>query len=1565
MLITPPSTSSSNELFVPAANAVRDQFASRPTLESVTRQTLTASIVQRYPSLTIDLSRTLLATPMAQGGWELPPLMPLVMDYLANNTALDLSPVNSQAFYLCDEPPTWLQPAEGSIDMKVIEALIKELPFSLPITLQHALTEYWRERSDTGVSRWRWLSEVLKDSLSISVAKQAGLSDSSRETLRQVISYPVREERRQIYGDDATSVYGLESTLSGAGLTKTLLNTRLLFVRANNFLLCKPGDNIRSFSTIEALNRVWGMGLATRYLAETITIKRCEPEGDIFDTQAAMILNVQMETLSKLSLPTNVGLQALQTFYWESTDPAQYLRDAPKTTHQALNTLAPHLPQWLRSASASDQSAYRQYALAVANAKKSSKGNTFLSGITDIHTYAAESLLQQMKLDQKNFEPLPDEQSDTATFLPDDVALTFTTATGLPGAVGIVERITMSLTDLALKNLVGKPEGLLTLSHRRGLALPHWLTPEYITKHNGLIEQVNIGKAYPEKLDLMLLSDSDDARQRQKLFEEHLKAHLPLHALELSLKQECGLTPLGVRHVAALMKANSEDRNVDDQPVVIRHLALVRKLGAQPDIVRNMFIIEPLDSEIGPHLLYRPFYEHSLYEFTSRRALLETIAAPGELQDSVLTWLNDSARPIYDNGGFHQPHYVHFGLGSDFSPIEIPAPATLAINGTQNELLQFLQNNRVCEYLYASNARALVEQADRDAVANSESRWSVLFQGGNLLFNAVLAPFLRGPAMLTHWLLSLIAIASQDIATLNSKDAPTRELAAADLLLNLAMVLFHWASGTTLARPVIADTLSSKVLKPGIARRIAERWPAAPLPNIIEGPIAFAGELPLSGKTALDFSFASTRNRLTPSQRMRLSRFEVHPTDPLPPPLSEHAQKGLYLIDNTLYAQLEGSLYQVSAEPEGVVIVGSAEPDLRGPYLKSTPNGEWSLDLRLRLQGGMPNKRINALRQRNAERVAQLNADVETFKKQDPERHKRIVIAQKIMVEAEVDTRFTPEQNNAHRRQLDATLQEQITTYQQLLESNKERIELGIPLEQENVILLLKKTVKNILISLSLAARDQKYITQKWFQFNVHGQDLDEVINANPTSFKSFLQEMVEFNERGIQRLELKEQYINELYNLGPAGVEAFASLTDNSPKEGITALSLKSVHLQTLKLASTKMSAGTLIQDSLDATIDPLQEQVRTHEDLTNLDFPARKRQEVLDSLVEHYGQALDALHGLNIVNADELESEYFEKLLNVLDALYQDATAQLATEIKPSKQTRKRPPKRPVAQPGSPKKQVINTRHKGNLIGTVVPSSEQWPIETIEVRSGYDNQLLSSYSKHGEVWDEIKTLSPPRATSSRAFNIIKADARKCFAKLEEHLRKANRYKAISKYPQELEEVLNHEADKLDKLAGELDMAIEAKPPEARLPVDQTLVADLLIGAKRLRAEGKTLRTQLSFELPPTHSNLQYLLDQDLVHISGLGKRKPLTGERQDFIQEYAINDRRGSPIWYAHFHYPAMDTPKSDYVVAHLKTKEQRKQSYYTQLANAQSGHAIVNVHRGRLGKVLAEQKFLPLAS
>ncbi|QXH45215.1 hypothetical protein KSS93_20400 [Pseudomonas xanthosomatis] len=50
--------------------------------------------------------------------------------------------------------------------------------------------------------------------------------------------------------------------------------------------------------------------------------------------------------------------------------------------------------------------------------------------------------------------------------------------------------------------------------------------------------------------------------------------------------------------------------------------------------------------------------------------------------------------------------------------------------------------------------------------------------------------------------------------------------------------------------------------------------------------------------------------------------------------------------------------------------------------------------------------------------------------------------------------------------------------------------------------------------------------------------------------------------------------------------------------------------------------------------------------------------------------------------------------------------------------------------------------------------------------------------------------------------------------------------------------------------------------------------------------------------------------------------------GAPDDSLDEYAIPHRSTVP-WYAHFHYPTMDTAKAEFTAGHLKTAAQRHAS------------------------------------
>ncbi|EFQ63546.1 hypothetical protein PFWH6_3228 [Pseudomonas fluorescens WH6] len=426
-----------------------------------------------------------------------------------------------------------------------------------------------------------------------------------------------------------------------------------------------------------------------------------------------------------------------------------------------------------------------------------------------------------------------------------------------------------------------------------------------------------------------------------------------------------------------------------------------------------------------------------------------------------------------------------------------------------------------------------------------------------------------------------------------------------------------------------------------------------------------------------------------------------------------------------------------------------------------------------------------------------------------------------------------------------------------------------------------------------------------------------------------------------------------------------FERLTSDRPEAEVSFFSVAGLHLMTLRILSVKEASVGLLE-GLNAIIDPLRVQVRSHSELKTLELSATEQRETLESLVEHYGQALDGLQGIREINAQELETDYFDQMFKLIETLYEDTSQQLANDVKPSPHPRKRPLKRPKISVGRPQKKLIKTRSGAVLIGDLKPADTNTSIDVVEMHAEDNQQLIATYSRHGDVWGEMHVATPPQPPApTRPLNVIKGEARKLFAQLDEYLEGAERYQKRCRYPQEIEELMNNNATRLDTTATELDRAIQAQPAESRLAADQTLVEHMRQGALRLKQKGHALRTALSLALPPTHGNLQFLFNQQLIQVARLGERIPLTGARKDFIQEYAINDRRGYPLWYAHFHYATAQTPKADYGVAHLKTVAQRKLSYYSLLDMAHSPQAVVDVHRGMLGKNLAERWFLPLAT
>jgi hypothetical protein len=1548
-------------------------FADRPTFEQVVQQMLEQALKEKYPELAIDLSKTRLAVPDAAAkGWSFQPFMPLVLDYLALGTPVDFSPQGTLDCYLSDSPPSRLWAGNKRLDITVVEKCLLELPWIVPIGLEDALTRYWNgDISTTALSettlrtsRWQWLSDTLRNALHIRRLQQPGLSVPARQDLDQIVRWPERAQRFQANASPVYA-YGLKSTVTRGSTTAELPATDILLAHYTEYgltlLLCSPGGTVQPFESMGAVNRHRGEQIAKRYVVDTVSCQRYELAGDAFEAQAAMILGQQLVDLRAIQLPARIGLADLKALYGELSDPSRYLRDLPGLTPQASARLDALQPDWLKKASPTDEANFRRATLALASATNNASAQT---DITDINAYTVDALLTEME----NINDSSPNKVSTSQFHPDDIELIFTVSAGFPGTAGISEKRTMSLTQLAIANLVGRPSGHLKISHRKGWALPAWLTQALITGKNGLIERVDIGATYPEYLREELLGDSPQTRKHQQVFAEQVSAQLPLQALQQMLNHEHGLSRQGLQFIEALLQPDAEDRKVKGRPVVIRHLALLRQPQAQPDIVSNMFIVEARDAKTGPHLLYRPLCTPSLMEFATRQALLQAIATAGDVQKSVLTWMSDAARPVYANGGFEEPHIVHFLQGDEFTAPEKPAPATLAIDGINEELLQYLNNGKLLQYLYGCNAQALVTQADRNSVSNSESRWAMLLEGGGLLFNTLLFPLLRGPAMTIAWLWNLMASASHDLPALASEDPATRESAFVDFLVNLALLTSHVLPGPAPSRAPIAESRKEQAMRPPAPRVIAEQWPAPAKPDILEGAVSLPDAHADALSQILDLRFTSAHHRLTPEQRTQLRNMAVSRPGVLPEPIRHGPFTGLYVIDSKWHALVDGKLFRISPEADGSThIVDPTDSSVSGPQLQSDGQGNWSMDLGLRLRAGMPPKRIAEQKRLKSQRKEELLDDLASFALQQPKQYAALRVAEQVLKKTEEGSTYTEAQRAPRRQTLYTLLEQQIDIRRKLLDSMQERDDLNISLPSEKV----RELMGDVAVYADMAAEttDSEYRA-----LNAENSYLlpptPEILLNHTESYLDYLKKTLDINNRRIRWLELNEEYLEKLLNQGSAGAKVYERLTKDRPLDAVNSITAKSLQMSTLNLLSLRHSGG--LSEYMYRVFKPLGKHLHTHSELHSYELTPSEELQVLESLSEQYARALDHLQGMRTLYPDDINPPYFTQLTALMESLYQDASSKLAIEVKPEPEPEhpKRPSKRPKVAEGRPQKKVIKTRNNGVLIGDFKPAGTRLPIDVVELRSDTDKDV-DIYSLHDDVWDPVDVRKPEPAAApapapaprTRRVETISRDARKLLGQLDQRLRRAEDYKTRCRYPQEIEEILNNEASRFRALSDELDNAITTSQTP-RPPEDGALSNQLTDAITRLTHRGSTLRTELSLSLPPTDGNLRYLFEKDLIQVARLGERKALTGARKDFLQEYAVNDRDGFPIWYAHFHYEALDTPKANYSAAHLKSKKHRHESYLSLLAKANNPYAVIDVHRGQIGRSLAQSRFLPLA-
>ncbi|ABZ00996.1 hypothetical protein QVM62_01690 [Pseudomonas putida] len=1534
--------------------AVSLAFADRPTLRQLASQQALQVLAAHLGSIAAaklpDAGPVILDIPYdgavtgqyrPYDSWFSRPLVDALLDALRQGCTLEAMGLAGGTFSVRVALPYVMRNTAGepleftSVAADGVLAELNRLVSTLPERFRQAQVDYWANVGFHGVSRDRWLAQVIKSTLLQSLPLQ-DLDAQQRDCVLGLLKG----------GAQLPSVFSVEVQLNDGADSVTQLQTQLLvrgeWDEGEQVLWCAPSGVVKGFSGYDAFATALRDELAETQRFTSLTWRRHECTGDVFSVQCTLLLERMLGQVDCWQVSTFNDVASLEHFYSSASDPAQWFIAG----YHAADEADVSTPLGLYRAQAQDKFAFQRGLFELALAQAESLGSSALEGVEDLHSYTDAQLRQQMLLDQ------PDETNYYAA----DLLLTLTTARGVPGGVGVgpgdgvIESRSITLTEFAIGNLSVLGDAVITkIEHRDEQLIAPWLTGDYL---RSLVERVDIGGRYPTYVSEQL----DPALQPERVTRFAREWRCSLLFSALSAKLGGTLSEVGLQAIVDYCAGRLDAQR---PRTTLMPLAFQRAVDhPAPDLVMGMFVLHSV--EPFSLVLYRPLYgQRGLTEFSGFEALMEAVRDNKALRESVLQWLDPQARAVYDHGGFFEPHLGAPIIDTSLLPGRADPPT----------LIQLPWVADVDRLMYDGNRRLLVELAGRQSVSTRQSRWALLRQGAWLLFD-VATLLLRGPIATVAWLAQSVLGAIRDAQAFSEGSAFERSAAVVDALLNLGMALVH------VRLPSVDPVGPTRMTKP-LPRLAMASTDSALAVMPVQGE---ASQLANRTSQVLDFSWRGAQgvNVLTSQQRTSLRRLAsaVELTGVSPDAL------GVYQVQGRQYVILAGDTYQVELQESAARIVGPQ--DAHGPWLVRG-QGNWRIDTALRLVGGGPKSRLELAQRKNKSDFEQLNQrQNELLAERNTlgnffEASKDKVKAK----EAELD-RLRQHAQSITDSSLAAKFDERIASVQGevaiakalSLDDLKKMVDCTIRLDDVMTSMSEQRFASQALFA--VLPRQRGIIRHELIDYGVgfyneavmqvNEADLPDVLNgmaAKPESAEELnhyrfarakLEKVLSWQLDLIEVSEVLDVLIESLQSDGlvlwdavlDTRVEKRAVLKFLQDSRKLSGIGLRLRSLLDLGELSLTREAPVdereLIQALDYLAGDELKSAGAAHEELITADgLPLTTQQQVLSSTLDTYQSTRARLDYLAETSPEllvEAKVAQYKDVLHRLTSQAEQLLAQVVRELELS--TPAQPKTRLYAQrPGTLR--IARTYDGRSVVGEEVEVSGERVVQQHDVTG----QVLRTFRQDGDRFVEQRPAVAEEQGTEAPVNagLARGKARAALKQVDGVIRLVRKY-AKAEDPFGIRTIIDHHVSQLEE-AGKL---------LKRAGIESEFGSRLADDIERLESVQRDyLISTYTSTSHPSANSLRFLVEQEQVRITRTVTRKPLGAG--DFLDVFEIRrvpapgKAKGAGLWEAHFHYPAADTPVRQFSKGHLKLWAQRTLGREAQLRAAASAGELLAIYRGNL--------------